>query len=152
MRSSATRTTARRARTSRPRPGLERSFGREHLHHAAAALYLAVRALLHVVRVQPLPVRRREGEVCQRVGLGLLGHVGGLGAALAQHVAGGRRVLRAEHALLSDNTLRVCVSCEVGAGLVWPTLIIYWIAGGCEKSSFIGAITILFVLSNSIKG
>lgn len=142
-----------------PDQALERSLGREHLHHAAAALYLAVRALLHVVRAQPLPVRRREGEVCQRVGLGLLGHVGGLGAALAQHVADdvvhvacGRRVLRAEHALLSDNTLRVCVSCEVGAGLVWPTLIIYWIAGGCEKSSFIGAITILFVLSNSIEG
>ena len=71
-----------------PDQALERSFGREHLHHAAAALYLAVRALLHVVRAQPLPVRRREGEVCQRVGLGLLGHVGGLGAALAQHVAG----------------------------------------------------------------
>lgn len=46
-----------------PDQALERSLGREHLHHAAAALYLAVRALLHVVRAQPLPVRRREGEV-----------------------------------------------------------------------------------------
>ena len=38
-----------------PDQALERSLGREHLHHAAAALYLAVRALLHVVRAQPLP-------------------------------------------------------------------------------------------------
>ena len=159
MRSSATRTTARRARASRPRPGA-RAISRTGTPapRGCGALSRGSRAPARC-SCAAASMRRREGEVCQRVGLGLLGHVGGLGAAPAQHVAGdvvhvagGRRVLRAEHALLSDKTLRVCVSCEVDAGLVWPTLIIYWIAGGCEKSSFIGAITILFVLSNSIKG
>ena len=33
-------------------------------------------------------MRRRESQIGERVGLGLLGHDGGLGAAVAQHVAG----------------------------------------------------------------
>ena len=67
---------------------LERLLRREHLHHPAAALYLALGTLLHVVRAQALPVRRRERQIGRRVGLGLLCDVGGPGAALAQHVAG----------------------------------------------------------------
>ena len=39
-----------------PDQALERFLGREHLHHAAAALYLAVGPLLQVVRAQPLPM------------------------------------------------------------------------------------------------
>lgn len=58
----------------------ERLPAREHLDDAAAALELAVGALLNVVGAQPDVVLVGEVEVRQRVGLGLLEHLGRLGA------------------------------------------------------------------------
>lgn len=57
----------------------ERLPAREHLHHAAAALELAVGALLYVVGAQPHVVLVGEVEVGQRVGLGVLEELGRLG-------------------------------------------------------------------------
>ena len=62
--------------------------GREHLHHTRPALYLAVGPLLHVVGPEALPVRGREVEVGQCVGLGLLEDPIRLRAARLEHVAG----------------------------------------------------------------
>ena len=50
----------------------QRTLRREDLHHARAALDFPVCALLHVVGAQALPVRRREVQVVERVGLRLL--------------------------------------------------------------------------------
>lgn len=81
-RSSAIPIKSRPARASPPRPGAPTTPPTEHLHHPAAALYLVVGALLHVVRAQALPMRGWESQVGERVGLGLLGR-GSLGAAIA---------------------------------------------------------------------
>lgn len=69
----------------------QRTLRREDLHHARAALYLPVGALLHVVGVQVLPVRRREVKVRERVGLRLLEHPCSPRAATLTHLA--RRVV-----------------------------------------------------------
>ena len=53
---------------------------REHLYDAAAALELAVGALLHILGAQADVVLAGEVQVAQGVGLGLLEHLGGLGA------------------------------------------------------------------------
>ena len=64
----------------------ERLDAWEHLHHPRPALYLAVGALLDVVRAQALPVRGREVEVGQGVRLGLLQDGGRPRAARLQHI------------------------------------------------------------------
>lgn len=53
---------------------------REHLYDAAAALELAVGALLYILGAQADVVLAGEVQVAQGVGLGLLEHLGGLGA------------------------------------------------------------------------
>lgn len=50
----------------------ERSSGREDLHHAAAALELAIGLSLHAVGAQAFVVGMGEVEVCQGIGLCLL--------------------------------------------------------------------------------
>lgn len=69
----------------------QRTLRREDLHHARAALDFPVGALLHVVGAQALPVRRREVQVRERVGLRLLEHPRRPRAAPLQHLA--RRVV-----------------------------------------------------------
>lgn len=66
----------------------QRLFGGEYLHHARAALDFPVGALLYVVGAQALPVRGREIQVRERVGLRLLEHPCRPRAASPEHLAG----------------------------------------------------------------
>ena len=65
----------------------QRTLRREDLHHAQSALDFPVGALLHVVGAQALPVRRREVQVRERVGLRLLEHPCRPRAVPLQHLA-----------------------------------------------------------------